>query len=126
MKKYRYDQYGNLNKNGKYDQYGNNLKPEFLINKIIKSLKEYHQSKMVIPTDPTEIKKRANQIRQEIEDQKNMRVELKKLNEDLDLIKYHARVKGKLKEKDDPLNDSYLDYLDHRQNQDKNIIDESD
>lgn len=66
---------------------------------------------MLIPTDPEFIKLRANQIRKEIQYQRNKRIELSKLNEDIELIKFHARIKGKL----DPEN---ADYIDLREKQD--------
>ena len=116
----RYDLYGRLDFKGKYDQYGKLLKKENLIKQIKNIIHNYNQSKMIVPTDPNEIKKRANQIRQEINEQKIKRLELADLNKDLDLIKFHARIKGKLK----PDESSYED---QREKQDtKEFLDESD
>lgn len=115
----KYDLYGRLSKNGKYDQYGRRLKKKSLIKDIQNYIHSYKQNKMIVPTDPEFIKKRANEIRQEIKEQKEKRVELARLNEDIELIKFHARVKGKL----DPDN---LDYQDARDKQDTKDLDATD
>lgn len=107
----RYDKLGRISKHGNYDQYGNKLKPFFTIKKLIQSIKDFKQKRMIIPTDPKEIKRRANLIRLEIQKQKNQRLELSELNKDLDLIKYHARITGKLKHDD-------RDYSERREDQD--------
>lgn len=102
----KYDQYGNLTKYGKYDQYGNRIKKRSLIKQIKYKIHSYKQNKMIVPTDPEFIKLRANLIRQEINQQKEKRIELNKLNEDIALIKFHARIKGKLKPDDFDYNDA--------------------
>lgn len=107
----KYDQYGKLSRHGKYDQYGKLLRKKSLIKDIKNAIHAYRQNKMVIPTDPEFIKKRANEIRQEIKEQKEKRIELSKLNEDIELIKFHARIKGKIKLDD-------LSYEDQRAKQD--------
>ena len=74
---------------------------------------------MIIPTDPEFIKLRANQIRNEIQEQKEKRIAIAKLNEDIELIKFHARMKGTL----EPDKSSYED---QREKQDtKEFLDES-
>lgn len=111
----KYDKYGNYSRHGKYDQYGHLLRKKSLIKDIKYYFHSYKQNKMIIPTDPEFIKKRANEIRHEINEQKIKRIELSKLNEDIELIKFHARIKGKLK----------LDDLDYNEARDKQESKES-
>lgn len=111
----RYDQYGKPDKYGKYDQYGKRLKKRGLLRQIRFKIHSYKQNKLIIPTDPEFIKIRANQIRHEINDQKIKRIELSKLNEDIELIKFHARMNGKLK----------IDNLDYNEARDKQDSKES-
>lgn len=116
----RYDQYGRLSNSGRYDQSGKLLQKDNPIKQIKRIVHNYNQKRMIIPTDPIEIKKRANQIRQEINEQKIRRLELADLNKDIELIKFHARLKGKLK----PDESSYED---QREKQDtKEFLDEQD
>jgi len=104
----------------KHNSYDNYHKPKSsMIKKIIKKVHNYRQSKMIIPTDPIEIKRRANMIRREIELQRQQRLELAELNKDLELIKFHARIKGKLEYNKE-------DYQDQRDKQDAKDTDEYD
>lgn len=114
----RYDKYGKRSINGKYDQYGRLLVKDNIF-KIIKSkIHTYRQNKMIVPTDPVFIKKRADEIRQEIKEQREKRIELAELNKDIELIKFHARMKGKIKLDN-------FDYEDQRDKQDtKEFLDD--
>lgn len=114
----KYNAFGKPDPYGKYDQYGIKLKHENFIIKIKKHIHNYRQNRMIIPTDPEIIKQRANKIREEIKQQKIKRLELAELNKDIELIKFHARMNGKLK----PDNS---DYYELREKQDtKELLDE--
>lgn len=116
----RYNRSGKPDINGKYELKNNKLKKLGLIKLLRFKLHSARQNKMLIPTDPEFIKDRANKIRQEINEQKQKRYELSKLNQDIELIKFHARMNGKLKPDD-------LDYNDQREKQDtKDFLDNLD
>lgn len=60
---------------------------------IYHSIKDYRQRRMLIPTDPKEIHRRANEIRARLEAERLKAKEQEKINEDLRLIRFDQQIR---------------------------------
>lgn len=65
-----------------------------LCTKIYHTIKDLRQRNMAIPTDPKEIHRRANLIRERIEAEKETQRELDQIKKDLDLIRFDHNIRA--------------------------------